>query len=72
MLSRLLSKPRALFRQQRDKLRWAFMSTEDYAYQAEHILRWATSPTVIEDLFIFPTHEREHWPGEQMAPVGRL
>jgi hypothetical protein len=47
-----LSRP--LFSQRRDKLRWALMSIEDLTSQAEHILRWATSPAVIEDLLFSP------------------
>jgi hypothetical protein len=45
---------RPLFRQQREKLRCALMSIEDLASQGEHILRWATSPEIIEDLLFSP------------------
>jgi hypothetical protein len=45
---------RPLFRQQREKLRCALMSIEDLASQGEHILRWATSPTIIENLLFSP------------------
>lgn len=45
---------RPLFRQQREKLRCALMSVEDLMNQGEHILRWATSPAIIESLLFSP------------------
>lgn len=52
-----LSRP--LFCQQQEKLQCALLSIEDLVNQAEHILRWATSPVVIEDLLFFPKFVRE-------------
>lgn len=52
-----LSRP--FFCQQREKLQCALLSIEDLENQAEHILRWATSLAVIEDLLFFPGVARE-------------
>lgn len=52
-----LSRP--LFHQQREKLRCVLMSIEDLANQAEHILRWATNPVVIEALLFSPENAQE-------------
>lgn len=57
-----LSRP--LFRQYQERLHWALMGIEDLASQAEHMLRWATSPTVIENLLVFPEQMQEQTRGE--------
>ncbi|HEU5374073.1 MAG TPA: hypothetical protein VFV38_01415 [Ktedonobacteraceae bacterium] len=45
-----------LFRQQQEKQRCVLMSVEDLANQGEHILRWATSPSAIENLLFDPEY----------------
>ncbi len=48
-----------LFRQQQEKQRCVLMSVEDLASQGEHILRWATSPSAIENLLFDPEYTQE-------------
>lgn len=62
-----LSRP--LFRQYQERLHWALMGIEDLASQAEHILRWATSPTVIENLLVFPEQMQEQTRGENTTSL---
>ena len=44
---------RPLFRQQQERHQCALMSEENLTEHGEHILRWATSPTVMEDVIAF-------------------
>jgi hypothetical protein len=48
---RVFSRP--LFRQQQERHQCALVSEENLTEHGEHILRWATSPTVIEDIIAF-------------------
>jgi hypothetical protein len=44
---------RPLFRQQQERHQCALASEENFTEHGEHILRWATSPSVIEDIVAF-------------------